>query len=35
MKYITGILLWNFGMLFLGFVCRINYEIFMLGWGLL
>jgi hypothetical protein len=35
MKYITGILFWNVGMFLFGFVCRINYEIFMLGWGLL
>lgn len=35
MKYITGILFWNLGMILLGFVFRINYEIFMIGWGLL
>jgi hypothetical protein len=35
MKYITGILLWFLGVLIFGFVCRIHYQFFMLGWGLL
>lgn len=35
MKYIAAVLMWNIGIAIFGFVCRINYEIFMLGWGLL
>lgn len=35
MKYISAMMIWVVGVAVMGFIFRINYEIFMLGWGLL
>lgn len=35
MKYITAAVGWCLGMIFLGFISRINFELLALGWGLL
>lgn len=35
MKYIYAMVGWCLGMILFGFIFRINFELFAIGWGLL